>query len=638
MANQTAHGKEELRWCDACGTLLLGDSCSVCGSGGRQFRINSPGDIRPCMGDSVDMVLALFREAFGTDAPLRGRAMFLNKIPGEDRADEIVAHGAVVAVMRYDIRRACMVLELRQHGAELFAPVAKRSIVRFAGMSGHLKGKVVPGANVTEVVGTFSEGDPLILLKGGKVGPGVSLCDSGSLRGAERAVKIRDLNAPSGIPASPKAGLDTFVACNKGHVRRIQRRAVHEIRRFMDEGNRNRLPVTVSFSGGKDSLAACALAMEACGSVDLINIDTGLEFPETLEYVDRFARMNGLRLHRAVGGTGFSDNIDTFGPPAKDFRWCCKVCKLGPVTDTIDRDFPRGTVTVEGNRRLESFARSKTSFVTRNPFVPNQINLNPIRDWSAAEVWLYILTHGLDYNPLYDRQGLREDRVLSMPRLPGERVDEHAQDPSGARIRVGFLPRILRGIQGPPGGVCVHGVLEVEGPSAEDGPHRGRDGPRPQAEGAARSVHEDAEGRIAVEAIVNVPRQRDFSYVEDALRTVGDAKYDDAYEIALLRLPIGRARLFGGGQVSVNSPDARNAKEVFSRAVTALVRAMMCTECGICAKGCPRRAITMDGGMRVDPGRCNSCGRCERSCMVVHYSDRLLSEDAGASPATINRP
>ena len=90
--------------------------------------------------------------------------------------------------------------------------------------------------------------------------------------------------------------------------------------------------------------------------------------------------------------------------------------------------------------------------------------------------------------------------------------------------------------------------------------------------------------------------------------------------------------------MSVNSPDARNAKEVFSRAVTALVRAMMCTECGICAKGCPRRAITMDGGMRVDPGRCNSCGRCERSCMVVHYSDRLLSEDAGASPATINRP
>ena len=644
MANQTAHGKEELRWCDACGTLLLGDSCSVCVSEGRQFRINSPGDIRPCMGDSVDMVLALFREAFGTDAPLRGRAMFLNKIPGEDRADEIVAHGAVVAVMRYDIRRARMVLELRQHGAELLAPVAKRSIVRFAGMSGHLKGKVVPGANVTEVVGTFSEGDPLILLKGGKVGPGVSLCDSGSLRSAERAVKIRDLNAPSGNPVSPKAGLDTFVACNKGHVRRIQRRAVHEIRRFMDEGNRNHLPVTVSFSGGKDSLAACALAMEACGSVDLINIDTGLEFPETLEYVDRFARMNGLRLHRAAGGTGFSDNIDTFGPPAKDFRWCCKVCKLGPVTDTIDRDFPKGTVTVEGNRRLESFARSKTSFVTRNPFVPNQINLNPIRDWSAAEVWIYILTHGLDYNPLYDRDFERIGCYLCPACLESEWANTRRIHPELASEWDSYLASYAesRGLPAeyasmgfwrwkalPPKMVRIADEMGLDlRPKAQPGPSMR------MLKGASPC----AAGGFSIEAIVNVPRQRDFSYVEDALRTVGDAKYDDAYEIALLRLPIGRARLFGGGQVSVNSPDARNAKEVFSRAVTALVRAMMCTECGICAKGCPRRAITMDGGMRVDPGRCNSCGRCERSCMVVHYSDRLLSEDVGASPATINRP
>ena len=50
-----AHGKEFCRWCDGCGTLLLGDSCSRCGSEGREFRINSPGDIRPCMGDTTEM-------------------------------------------------------------------------------------------------------------------------------------------------------------------------------------------------------------------------------------------------------------------------------------------------------------------------------------------------------------------------------------------------------------------------------------------------------------------------------------------------------------------------------------------------------------------------------------------------------
>ena len=244
MAGNAAHGKETLRWCDACGTLLLGDSCSECGSSGREFRINSPGDIRPCMGESVDMILSLFHDAFGTDG-----------------------------------------------------------------------------------------------------------------------VQIADLDGAFGVL----------------HERSVDKR------------------------GGKDSLAAFALAREAAPELELINIDTGLEFPETVEYVERFARVHRLKIHQARGENGFKDNVDSFGPPAKDFRWCCKVCKLGPVTDVIERDFPRGTVTVEGNRRLESFARSQIGFVTRNPFVPNQINLNPIRAWSAAEVWAYILLHDLEYNPLYDR-------------------------------------------------------------------------------------------------------------------------------------------------------------------------------------------------------------------------------------------
>ena len=40
-----ANGKEIRRWCDRCGTLLLGNKCSRCGSEGREFEINSPGDM-----------------------------------------------------------------------------------------------------------------------------------------------------------------------------------------------------------------------------------------------------------------------------------------------------------------------------------------------------------------------------------------------------------------------------------------------------------------------------------------------------------------------------------------------------------------------------------------------------------------
>ena len=629
-----AHGKEIRRWCDSCGTLLLGESCSKCGSEGREFEINSPGDIRPCMGDSISLVLSLFRDAFGTAEPLEGKALFFNKVPGEDRTDEIIAQGSVLGILRFDMRSDRIVLEIRQPGADMFASVAKKNVVTFGGMSGHLKGKSVPGENIIEIVGEFKAGDTVILRKGQKIGPGIALADSGSLKGAEKAVKIRDLNAPSDTPVSPKADLKTFVEANKDHIKRISRYAVREIKRFLDEKNQKGLPITVSFSGGKDSLVAYGLASQVSKDIDLMYIDTGLEFPETVNYVKAFALEHGNRLHLAEGKDGFWENVDTFGPPAKDFRWCCKVCKLGPTTEMISNDFPKGTITVEGNRWLESYARSTIGFVTKNPFVPNQINLNPIRSWCAAEVWCYILTFGLEYNPLYDRDFERIGCYLCPsclssewrntgrihPGLYGRWEDylhSYAEDRGLPKeyADMGFWRwKIL-----PPKMIQLSEEMQISlKPTKAAGPSMR------MLKGASPC----AAGGYSMEAIVNVQHSRDFSYVEDALRTVGDVKYSSEFEIALLKMPIGRAKLFGGGQVSITAPDAKNSKKVFEKAVKALIRAQLCTECGICAKKCPRHAITIKGGMRVDPNRCNSCGRCESSCMVVHYYDKLM-ESAG---------
>ena len=629
-----AHGKEIRRWCDSCGTLLLGESCSKCGSEGREFEINSPGDIRPCMGDSISLVLSLFRDAFGTAEPLEGKALFFNKVPGEDRTDEIIAQGSVLGILRFDMRSDRIVLEIRQPGADMFASVAKKNVVTFGGMSGHLKGKSVPGENIIEIVGEFKAGDTVILRKGQKIGPGIALADSGSLKGAEKAVKIRDLNAPSDTPVSPKADLKTFVEANKDHIKRISRHAVREIKRFLDEKNQKGLPITVSFSGGKDSLVAYGLASQVSKDIDLMYIDTGLEFPETVNYVKAFALEHGNRLHLAEGKDGFWENVDTFGPPAKDFRWCCKVCKLGPTTEMISNDFPKGTITVEGNRWLESYARSTIGFVTKNPFVPNQINLNPIRSWCAAEVWCYILTFGLEYNPLYDRDFERIGCYLCPsclssewrntgrihPDLYGrweEYLHSYAEDRGLPKeyVDMGFWRwKVL-----PPKMIQLSEEMQISlKPTKAAGPSMR------MLKGASPC----AAGGYSMEAIVNVQHSRDFSYVEDALRTVGDVKYSSEFEIALLKMPIGRAKLFGGGQVSITAPDAKNSKKVFEKAVKALIRAELCTECGICAKKCPHHAITIKGGMRVDPNRCNSCGRCESSCMVVHYYDKLM-ESAG---------
>ena len=626
MIQNIAHGKVEELWCDGCGTLILGKKCSLCGSAGRRFEINSPGDIRPCMGDSIGIVKDIFKKAFGTDEPIADRMLFFNKIPGEDRADEIIAHGEVIGVIRFDLRENSLYLELRQAGADIFAECATKNIVTIGSVSGHLKGKVASGAEVTGSTGDFSAGEPVIVRKGKKAGPGIALADSKDLRSSQRAVKIKDLDPAEGRPRSPPSGREEFVRSNKEHLESIERNAVSDIRSFISKKN---MPVTVSFSGGKDSLAAYGVASKALKDPVLIFIDTGLEFPETLEYAEGFAEKNGLKLLKASAGNAFWDNVDMFGPPAKDFRWCCKACKLGPVTELIAKEFPRGTVTIEGNRMLESFSRSDIGFVSKNPFVPNQTNLNPVRAWSAAEIWGYIWMRGLSYNPLYDRDFERIGCYLCASCLASEwknteRIhpemysgwDKHLRKYAGSKglpdeyVDMGFWRwKVL-----PPKMVQIAKELDLDLiPKKGTGP----------AVKMMKGVSPCAAGGYSIEAIIDVPSKRDFAYVEDALSVIGEVRYSPEFEIALLKTKEGRSKLFGGGQISVTASKEKDAEALFERTAKALIRAEMCTECGICAKGCPQKAVTIKGGFKVDQNRCNRCGKCERSCMVVHYYDKI---------------
>lgn len=633
-----ANGKEVCRWCDNCGTLLLSKKCSKCGVPGREFEINSPGDIRPCMGESVGILEKLFEETYGTSAPIRGCSVFFNKVPGEDRTDEIIAYGQVIGILRFDLADNRLKAELRQPGAELFDVVATKNIVRIFGVSGHLKGKTVPGSNVSEVIGEFSAGEPVVIRKGLKVGHGVAVVDSKDIKAAEKAVRIRDLNGLQGIVLCPGADRKTFLECNRYHLRKIENIAVSELRNYL---NGKTQKVTVSFSGGKDSLAAYGLAASVVKYPELLFTNTGLEFPETLEYVKRFSEKNGLTIHVADAGNAFWDNVDVFGPPAKDFRWCCKVCKLGPVTELISRRYPKGTVTCEGNRSLESFTRAGTPLVTKNPFVPNQINLNPVRNWCVAEIWGYIWLKRLDYNPLYDRDFERIGCYLCASCLASEWRNTSRIHPEMYEKWEKYLHGYAESNGLPPEyidmGFWRWKVLPPKMRQLADGLDLKME-PKTSS-GLSLKVMKGASvcaaGGYSMEAVVNVPRSRDFSYVEDTLRTVGDVKYSPEFEIAVVKFKAGRARLFGGGQVSVTAPTQEDARRAFEKAVKALIRAELCTQCGICAKTCPRNAIRIKNGMRVDSERCISCSLCEKSCMVVHYYDKIMAGKTAAVPPVV---
>lgn len=622
------HGKVGFRWCDSCGTLILGQRCDVCSSAGRRFEVSKPGDLRPCMGKSNEVLIELFEKHFGTSDFLRNRTVFLNKVAGEDRTDEIVYQGMVIGVLRYDLRSCGFQLDLRLEGAILLQPLARKGVVIVGHDTGHLKGKSLPGRAIKEIKGEFKAGDPLIVVAGSLVCSAVAKVSSEEALTADKAVGVRDVGKGTIEVAKRRSSWTGFVNVNEKHFRALEAKAVSDIKSYV--GN-NKMPVTLSFSGGKDSLACYGLASRAVDRFTLIFVNTGLEFPETVRYVQDFARKNRERLLMADAGDAFWEQVGSFGPPAKDFRWCCKVCKLAPLTDLIERNFPQGTLTIEGNRAYESFARSTISFVERNPFVPNQVILNPIREWRAVDVWGYIWWRNMDYNPLYEMDYERigcylcpsclesewRNTARIHPDLHGDwdaHLKEWAAQNGGSEeyVKYGFwrwkvYPRKMRQLAD---------EIDLKLPEVRSD--------RLDLKWV-KGVSPCLTGGYSAEGVLSVPRKRDFAKVVESLKTVGQVKYSKEFEIALVKTKDSTLKVFGGGQIVATGPTPEKAHAIFEAGGKGLLRAQLCTECGICVRNCKTKAITLDRGFVVNEERCTRCGRCTSACVVAHYYDKLVT-------------
>jgi len=623
------HAKVTFHWCDTCGTLILGSKCDVCSSTGRELRVSAPGDLRPCLGKGVGVVRSLFLKHFGSADFIKGRQIFLNKVPGEDRADEVIVDGRIVGLIRFGMLENEFILELRMEGALLLARSAKKGIVVIDPPSGHLKGKNIPGSEVREVKGAFRPEDPLIVLAGNFVCTGVARVSSDVLKTSDRAIGIRDVWKGEIAFSKKKADWEDFVRVNSSHLSSLESRAVSDVKSYV--GN-SRLPVTLSFSGGKDSLACYGIVRKALKRSTLVFVNTGLEFPETVSYVRDFARNNHVELLQADAGQSFWEQVGSFGPPAKDFRWCCKVCKLGPLTSLIERKFPEGTITIEGNRIYESFARARINFVENNPFVPNQVILNPIRNWRAIEVWGYIWFRRLEYNPLYEEDFERIGCYLCPSCLASEWKTTEVLHPDLSGKWNDYLDRWARET-GVGGEFISHGFWrwKVLPPKMRKLAEQLRlSVPQARADRIAlrlvKGVSPCATGGYSIEGIASIPRKRDFPKVAEMLKTVGRVKYSDEYEIALVKSGESTAKVFGGGQIVATGPNPEKAERMFEASVKAFLRSQLCAVCGICAKNCKQHAIRMEkDGPVISEELCTHCGKCMDACVVAHYYDKLVT-------------
>ncbi|REE01648.1 sulfate adenylyltransferase subunit CysD [Marinoscillum furvescens] len=205
---------------------------------------------------------------------------------------------------------------------------------------------------------------------------------------------------------------------NLSHLRELEAESIYVLREVYAQFENP----AILFSGGKDSIVITHLARKAFHPAKipfpLVHIDTGHNFPETIEFRDNLVEKLGAKL--VVGSV--QKSIDE-GKAAEEKGKNASRNAIQTVTllDTVEEN--QFDAAIGGARRDEEKARAKERFFShrdefgqwdpknQRPELWNIFNgkhhhgehfrVFPLSNWTEMDVWQYILLENIDIPSLY---------------------------------------------------------------------------------------------------------------------------------------------------------------------------------------------------------------------------------------------
>jgi phosphoadenosine phosphosulfate reductase len=182
--------------------------------------------------------------------------------------------------------------------------------------------------------------------------------------------------------------------------RRLEGAGPFEVLRWAVDRFHPRLTMATAF--GAEGCCILHMLADIQPAVTVINLETGYQFPETLELRERIKTRYGIAVEYIYPDHSVAEYEAEHGGPLYEIRpdQCCHDRKVLPLRNAVRRIDPLAWVSAI--RKDQTADRGRAELVQWDAKF-ELVKVNPLLNWTKKDVWAFVVKHDVPYNPLHDR-------------------------------------------------------------------------------------------------------------------------------------------------------------------------------------------------------------------------------------------
>lgn len=163
-------------------------------------------------------------------------------------------------------------------------------------------------------------------------------------------------------------------------------------------------PAVFASSLAAEDMVLTDLILRAKLPIKVFTLATGRLHAETLGMIDRVREVYGYDIEpykpeaTAVEAYVSANGLNAFYDSVEMRKECCRIRKVEP----LNRALAGNKAWITGQRRAQSATRTELA-LQEDDAAHGMQKFNPLADWSEDDVWNYIRSNEVPYNPLHDK-------------------------------------------------------------------------------------------------------------------------------------------------------------------------------------------------------------------------------------------